>query len=102
MPIFPQGRTLEGHFIYCISITDVFLILLLLIYFWLHRVLIVWPGLSLVVASRELLFAVVGGLLVAVVPSVEEHRLSARGVSSCDLWALVQAQQPWRMDLAAL
>ena len=58
--------------------------------------------LSLVVASRELLFAVVGGLLVAVVSPVEEHRLLARGVSSCDLRALVQAQQLWRVDLAAL
>ena len=45
------------------------------IYFWLHWVFVAVLGLSLVVASRGLLFVAVHGLLTAVASLVVEHRL---------------------------
>ena len=44
-------------------------------YFWLHWVFAAVCGLSLVVASRELLFLVALGHLTAVASLVVEHRL---------------------------
>ena len=45
------------------------------IYFWLHWVFVVVHGLSLLAASRGLLFVAVPGLLIAVASLVAEHRL---------------------------
>ena len=49
--------------------------LILFIYFWLRQVCIAACGLSLVVASRGLLFVAVRGFLVKVASLVSEHGL---------------------------
>ena len=51
------------------------LFILFIYYFWLRWVFIAARGLSLVVASRGLLFVVVHGLLIAVASLVTEHGL---------------------------
>ena len=48
---------------------------ILFIYFWLHWVFVAVRGLSLVAASRGLLFVAVRRLLIAVASLVVEHRL---------------------------
>ena len=61
---------------YCYHIFFFFLNkLILFIYFWLRQVCIAACGLSLVVASRGLLFVAVRGFLVKVASLVSEHGL---------------------------
>ena len=52
-----------------------FYFILFIYYFWLRRVFLAAPGLSLVVVSGGLLFVAVRGLLIAVASLVAEHGL---------------------------
>ena len=68
----------------CKSFKNKFIYLFVYIYFQLHWVLVAARGLSLVMASRGLLFVAVHGLLTAVASLVAEHGLQAHGLQQ--LW----------------
>ena len=66
---------------------DIYLLLCLFIYFWLHWVFIATHGLSLIVESKSYPLVVVHGLLIAVASFVGIIDFRCTGFSSCSTWA---------------
>ena len=66
---------------------DIYSLLCLFIYFWLHWVFIATHGLSLVVESKSYPLVVVHGLLIAVASFVGIIDFRCTGFSSCSTWA---------------
>ena len=79
MPIKCQAQTFKIIIQVLNKVNDLFKN----IYLWLHWIFIAVCSLSLVVVSRACFFVAMYELLIAVASLDVEHRLQARGLSSC-------------------